>query len=125
MTSHIAVGRQHYGHICNLFDCADQYNKGRVALALNDVGTAKTAAAEYLNGAEAKRNDFRIRQAHALRGMIAQKEKRFDDAITELGKASQLDPYVVYATALAYQGKGDAAKAKELSEQAANANTMF
>src|SRR6185503_1394131 len=70
---------------------ADHYNKGRVALALNDVATAKTAAAEYRNGAEAKKNDFRIRQAHALGGMIAQKEKRFDDAITELGKANQLD----------------------------------
>jgi tetratricopeptide (TPR) repeat protein len=103
---------------------ADHYNKGRVALAKNDVAMAKTEAAEYLKGAEVKKNDFRIRQAHLLAGTIAQKEKRFDDAITELGKANQQDPYVIYGTALAYQGKGDAAKAKELSQQAANANTL-
>jgi tetratricopeptide (TPR) repeat protein len=103
---------------------ADHYNKARVALAKNDLATAKTEAAEYLTGAEAKQNDFRVRQAHALGGMIAQKEKRFDDAITELGKANQQDAYVIYATAVAYQGKGDAAKAKELSQRAANANNL-
>lgn len=103
---------------------ANHYDKGRVALAKNDVATAKTEAAEYLKGAEGKKNDFRIRQAHLLAGTIAQKEKKFDDAISEFGKANQQDPYVIYLTALAYQGKGDAAKAKELSQQAANANTL-
>jgi hypothetical protein len=36
-----------------------------------------------------------VRQAHALAGMIAQREKRFDDAIGELGKANAQDPYVI------------------------------
>jgi tetratricopeptide (TPR) repeat protein len=103
---------------------ADRYNKARVALAKNDLTTAKSEAAEYLKGAEAKQNDFRVRQAHALAGMIAQREKRFDDAIGELGKANAQDPYVIYVTALAYQGKGDTAKAKELSQQAANSYTL-
>jgi len=103
---------------------ADHFNKARVALARNDLATAKSEAAEYAKGAEAKQNDFRVRQAHALNGMIAQREKKFDDAIAELGKASQQDPYVIYMTALAYQGKGDATKAKELAQQAANANTL-
>lgn len=103
---------------------ADHYNKARVALAKNDLATARTEAEEYLKGAEAKQNDFRLRQAHALSGMVAQREKRFDDAIAELGKANQQDPYVIYMTALAYQGKGDAAKAKALSQQAASAYTL-
>jgi tetratricopeptide (TPR) repeat protein len=103
---------------------ADHYNKARVALARNDLATARSEAAEYMQGAEAKRNDFRVRQAHELSGIIAQQEKRFDDAIAELAKANQLDPYVIYMTALAYRGKGNAAKAAELSQQAAMSYTL-
>jgi tetratricopeptide (TPR) repeat protein len=100
------------------------YNKARVALAANDLATAKSEAAEYLKGAEAKQNDFRTRQAHLLNGMIANQEKRYDDAIGELAKSSPQDPYVIYQTALAYKGKGDAAKAKQLAKQAADANIL-
>ena len=103
---------------------AGHYNKARVALAANDLATAKTEAVEYLKGAESRQNDFRTRQAHLVNGMIANREKRYDDAIAELAKSSPQDPYVTYQTALAYQGKGDAAKAKQLAEQAANANIL-
>jgi len=102
----------------------DHYNKARVALATNDLATAKSEATEYLKGAEAKQNDFRTRQAHLLNGVIANREKRFDDAIGELAKSSAQDPYVIYQTAVAYQGKGDAAKAKQLAQQAADANIL-
>jgi tetratricopeptide (TPR) repeat protein len=95
------------------------YNLGRVALAKNDLATAKAEAEEYLKGAEEKENDFRIRQAHLLAGMIATKEGNFDQAISELEKANQQDPYVVYQMAVAYAGKGDQAKAKETYKQAA------
>ena len=98
---------------------AHHYNLGRVALARNDLATAKSEAAEYTKGAEAKQNGFRIRQAHELAGQIAVKEKNFDQAISELEKANQQDPYVIYQIALAYAGKGDQAKAKEAYKQAA------
>ena len=98
---------------------AHHYNLGRVALAKNDLATAKSEAAEYLKGAEEKENDFRIRQAHELAGTIAIKEKNFDQAIGELEKANQQDPYVIYEIAVAYAGKGDQAKAKETYKQAA------
>jgi tetratricopeptide (TPR) repeat protein len=98
---------------------AHHYHLGRVALAKNDLATAKSEAAEYLKGAEEKENSFRIRQAHELAGTIATKEKNFDQAISELEKASQQDPYVVYQTAMAYAGKGDQAKAKETYKRAA------
>jgi tetratricopeptide (TPR) repeat protein len=98
---------------------AHHYNLGRVALAKNDLATAKSEADEYLKGAEEKQNDFRIRQAHELAGMIAIKEKNFDQAISELEKANQQDPYVIYQIAVAYAGKGDQAKAQEAYKQAA------
>jgi tetratricopeptide (TPR) repeat protein len=97
------------------------YNLARVALAKNDVATAKSEAAEYQKGSEAKQNEFRTRQAHELNGSIALKEKNFDNAISELEKASKQDPYVTYLLALAYDGKGDKAKADELFKQSADA----
>ena len=103
---------------------ANHYYQGRVALAKKDLATARSEAAEYMKGAEARRNSFRIRQAHELAGTIALEEKQFDQAITELGQANQQDPYVIYSTALAYQGKGDKSKAKELAWKAASANIL-
>jgi tetratricopeptide (TPR) repeat protein len=103
---------------------ADHYNLARVALNKKDVATAKTEAAAYLSGADARHNAFRIRQAHELAGMIALQEKNFDQAIAELAQGNQQDPYVLYKTALAYQGKGDATKAKQLARQAADMNTL-
>ncbi len=98
---------------------AHHYNLARVALAKQDLASAKTHAAEYLKGAEARQNDFRMRQAHELAGSIALGEKKYDQAITELNQANQQDPYVVYLSALAYQGKGDTAKARERFKAAA------
>ena len=103
---------------------AGHYNLARVALNENDLATAKAEATKYLSGAEARHNDTRLRQAHRLAGMIALQERKFDQAIAELAQANQQDPYVLYTTALAHRGKGDAAKAKELARRAANMNTL-
>ena len=103
---------------------ADHYNLARVALKRGDLAAAKAHAAQYMSGAEARHNDVRVRQAHQLAGMIALREQKFGDAVAHLGQASQQDPYVLYTTALAYQGKGDAAKARELAGQAASLNTL-
>jgi tetratricopeptide (TPR) repeat protein len=103
---------------------AHHYNLGRVALARNDLPTAKSEAAEYLKGAEAKQNSTRTKQAHELAGTIALKEKNFDQAISELEQANQQSPYAIYVLALAHQGKGDKAKAAELFKQAAESYTL-
>ena len=100
------------------------FDLGRVALAKNDLQTAKAEAATYLKGAKEKENPARIRQAHVLAGKIALKEKQFDQAIDELGQADQQDPSVLYVTALAYQGKGDQEKAGEMFKQAAESYTL-
>jgi tetratricopeptide (TPR) repeat protein len=103
---------------------AAHYNRGRVALAKGDVATAKSEAKAYAEGAAARQNRFRVRQAHELEGQIALAEKRYDDAIARFGQANQQNPQVVYFTALAYQWNGDGAKAKELAAKAANANVL-
>jgi tetratricopeptide (TPR) repeat protein len=103
---------------------AAHYNDGRVALAKGDLAKAKTESAAYASGAAARNNAFRVRQAHQLAGTIALHEKDYDTAIAELAQANHQDPQVLYTLALAHQGKGDAAKAKELAAEAANANVL-
>jgi tetratricopeptide (TPR) repeat protein len=102
---------------------AHHYSAGRVALKKNDLATAKAEAATYLNGATAKKNEARVREAHGLVGMIALKEKRFDQAIAELNQADQENPYVLYKSGVAYQGKGDQSKAAEMFKRAAESYT--
>jgi tetratricopeptide (TPR) repeat protein len=97
------------------------YDLARLAVAKGDLATAKSEAETYQKGAEAKDNEFRIKQAHELNGTIAIKEKDYDKATGELEKASQQDPYVIYLLATAYEGKGDRTKAREFYQQAANA----
>jgi tetratricopeptide (TPR) repeat protein len=120
----LTTGSSLSAEVKNDAQLANHYDLARVALAKGDAATAKREAAEYLKGAEANHNDFRMRQAREVTGMIALREKKFVDAISELGKANQENPHVLYETALAYQGNGDAPKAKEFSQQAANANTL-
>ncbi len=103
---------------------ADRYNRARLALAERDLATAKKEAAAYAEGAEQRRNDARIRQAHDLAGTIALKEKKYDEALAHLAQANQQNPQVIYRMALAYKGKGDAAKAKEFAGKAAHANVL-
>jgi tetratricopeptide (TPR) repeat protein len=103
---------------------ADHYNRGRVALARGDLATARTAADAYAQGADARHNAFRSRQAHELAGQIALAQKDYDGALRELEQANQQDPAVTYAIALAYRGKGDARAAQEWAGKAANANIL-
>jgi tetratricopeptide (TPR) repeat protein len=103
---------------------ADHYNRGRLSLAGGNLAAARSEAKSYADGAAARQNGVRIRQAHELAGAIALKEQRFDEALAELAQANQQDPQVMYWTALAWQGKGDPAKAKEYAADAANAHVL-
>jgi tetratricopeptide (TPR) repeat protein len=102
----------------------DRYNLARVALAKRDLATAKSEAGAFMSGAQATGDVARIRLGHELAGMIALQEKDFDQATEHLAQADQQDPYILYTIALAYQGKGDAAKAKEFAQRAANQHTL-
>jgi tetratricopeptide (TPR) repeat protein len=103
---------------------ADRYNQARIALAKGDRAAAREHAIAYLAGAEARQNTFRIRQAHELAGSIALAETKYDEAIAHLERANQTNPQVLYWTALAYKGKGNTEKAKELAGRAAKANVL-
>jgi tetratricopeptide (TPR) repeat protein len=103
---------------------ADHYNRARVALGRGELAAAKAEAKSYAEGAAARQNSFRVRQAHELAGTIALKEKRWDDALAELALGNQQDPQVVYWTAQAWRGKGDGARAREYAARAADAHVL-
>ena len=103
---------------------ADHLNQARVALAKRDLAAAKKHAEAYRTGAEATQDVARIAAAHEVIGRIALEEKDYKGAIDHLGRADQQDPIVLYQLARAYQGAGDAAKAKDHAARAANANTL-
>ncbi len=97
------------------------YNLGRVALGKKDLTTAKSEAEMFGKGAK---NPNQTRFSHQLNGLIAMEEKDYDKAISELKQANQQNPYDLYRLCQAYQGKGNAAAAKEQCQKAANFNSL-
>jgi tetratricopeptide (TPR) repeat protein len=100
------------------------FDEARVALAKNDLATAKAKAAAYATAVDVKKIPFEVRQSHELAGRIALAEKNYAAAVTELRQANQQDPRVLYLTAVALQGKGDLQGAKDASVQAADFNGL-
>ena len=100
------------------------FDMARVALKKGDLATARADAAKYATAVEAKGVPFEVRQSHELAGMIAVQAKQWDVALAELGKAGDQNPRVMYFTGLAWQGKGDAAKASEAFRAAADFNQL-
>lgn len=100
------------------------YNLARVAVRKGDLAVAKTETETFRKGAEAAKNQNQIKQAHELAGMIALAEKNYDAAIAELNQSNQQNPNNIYLLGQAYEGKGDAAKAKESFTKAAKFNSL-
>src|SRR6185436_10643803 len=100
------------------------YNLARVAIAKKDLATAKTETETFRKGTEAAKNANQLKQAHELAGRIALEEKKYDDAIAELGQANQQNPQALYLLGQAYAGKGDTAKAKASFTKAAKFNSL-
>ena len=89
------------------------YNAARVAIASGDLARARSENETFMRQAEARENPFQVRLGHEVAGTIALAEKDWDGALTHLDQANLQDPYNLYRQGLAYEGKGDRAKAKE------------
>jgi tetratricopeptide (TPR) repeat protein len=100
------------------------FNLARVAIGQHDLATAKKETDEFRRGAESAQNSGLIKQAHELAGMIALQEKNYDQAVAELDQSNQQNPGDLYLLGEAYQGKGDAANAKEWFTKAAKFNSL-
>jgi tetratricopeptide (TPR) repeat protein len=100
------------------------FDEAKVALAKNDVASAKAKASSYGTAVAAKNVPFEVRQTHELAGRIALAEKSYETAAGELRQANQQDPRVLYLTAVALQGKGDLQAAGETASRAADFNGL-
>jgi tetratricopeptide (TPR) repeat protein len=100
------------------------YNESVIAMKMNDFKTASEKADQYMNGVKAINNSNQIKTAHELMGLIALEQKKPDDCLTHFKDASQVDPYIMFFSAKAYDLKGDKQKAKELYEKAMNFNSV-
>jgi tetratricopeptide (TPR) repeat protein len=100
------------------------YNLARVAVAKKDFATAKKEADAFRAGAETSKNPNQLQNSHELDGIIALAEKDYDTAITELGRANPQNPQDMYRICVAFQGKGDGAKATEYCTKAADFNSL-
>jgi tetratricopeptide (TPR) repeat protein len=100
------------------------YNLARVAAAKKDFATAKKEADAFREGAAASTNPNQLQNAHELDGIVALAQKNYDTAINELGRANPQNPQDRYRICVAYQGKGDAAKAAEYCKEAAEFNSL-
>jgi tetratricopeptide (TPR) repeat protein len=103
----------------------DLYDRARTALVKGDLKDANAKADEHARQvAAAKSIPFEVRRQHELAGRIALAEKEYGAALAELAQASQQDPRVLYLTAVALQGKGDTAKAREVCQRTADFNEL-
>jgi tetratricopeptide (TPR) repeat protein len=100
------------------------FNLAAVSIGKKDFGAAKMHADEFQKGAEASKNPAQVKQSHELEGRLALAQKQYDKAIAELDQANQQDPRNLYRLGQAYEGKGNAAKAHELYNQAAGFNSL-
>jgi tetratricopeptide (TPR) repeat protein len=100
------------------------FEEGRVAVAKNDLPTAKTKSAEYARQVALKSRPMEVRQQHELAGMIALAEKRGDAAVSELKQANQQDPRILYMTAQALKLEGKSDEAAKAAKEAEHFNEL-
>ena len=110
--------------IKNLRKNTEKYQIAKVALMEGDLETAREYGREYEIEANELSNRSQIWASHHLNGLIAMKEKEYDQALAELGRANQQDPYVLFQIGLTYRDKGDMLQAKKFLTNAANFNIV-
>ena len=100
------------------------YNLARIDLEEGRIQDAKKKAVAFLDEAELSKNINQIRLANQLAGLIAIREKRYDDAVDALNHANLQNPYNLYYMAQALVKKGDDKGAAEWAERAVKHNTL-
>jgi len=101
-----------------------KYQIAKIALTRGDLTTAKKNAQKYEARATELGNQPQIWAYHRLNGMIAMKEKEFDQALAEYNRANQQNPYIIYQIAMAYRDKGDMLLAKKCLTRVAHFNIV-
>ncbi|MBT8103140.1 MAG: tetratricopeptide repeat protein [Gammaproteobacteria bacterium] len=94
------------------------------AMVAEDAEAAAERTAKYTAAAEANGTAFERRRIHELAGYMAMINDDMAAGMEHLAQASQLNPHVLYWSAVAQDALGDKDKAMELATRAANRNTL-
>jgi len=99
--------------------------KTAIAAMVGDHGdTAAAKTAEYLVATDAAGTAFEQKRRHQLSGFFAMYNEDFESAGSHFAQSSQLNPVVLYWSAVVNQELGNTDKAKDLAMRAANRNTL-
>jgi tetratricopeptide (TPR) repeat protein len=102
----------------------DFYNQARFLLMKGKLAESKAKAKEFSEKSTAANNTFQIWLAHELNGMIAMKEKNYNNAREEFLQANLQNPYTHYRIGLTYSLAGNKEEAKKHFEASKNFNTL-
>ena len=94
------------------------------AMIGDDAEAAASRAAEYSAAAEAHGTAFEKRRVNELSAYLAMFSEENEAAAAHFDDASQLDPIVLYWSAVVNKDLGNMDKARELATRAANRNTL-
>ena len=81
-------------------------------------------AAEYAAAVDASGTAFERRRVHEITGYLAALNEDNETCAAELAQANQLDPIVLYWSAVAHKSLGNTDKAIDLATRAASRNTL-
>lgn len=96
------------------------YQFVRINIARNEFTEAKIKAEEFGRQAEFKNNRPQIWRYHELLGLIALKEKKFDEALGEFRRSNLQDSHILFQMAVAYHAKGDVSQATKYCQKVIN-----
>lgn len=94
------------------------------AMIGDDSEAAASRTAEYLVATDAAGTVFERTRAHELSGFFAMFNEDYESAATHFAAASQLNPVVLYWSAVVNQELGNDDKARDLAMRAAERNTL-
>ena len=98
------------------------YLEGWTAARRGDYASAQKQADRITQLLAPDANPRKLEPMHQLEGFIALYQGKYNDAAAHLRQGNLLDPYVKYQFAVATEGAGDAARAKQLFREIADYN---
>ena len=94
------------------------------AMVADDIEKSSGFAAEFAAAVEANGTAFERRRVHEITGYLAASNEDNETCAAELAQANQLDPIVLYWSAVAQKNLGNTDKAIDLATRAATRNTL-
>jgi len=89
-----------------------------------EIETSMSLAAEYNAAVDANGTAFERRRGHEITGYLAASNEDNETSVAELAQANQLDPIVLYWSAVAHKSLGNTDQAIDLATRAATRNTL-